>query len=394
MAAGTASYASCVATSGPKRPHERSSSASRLQSSPSTAAAAADGTTSCSLAYLQSATGEALHRRLAALWQLPEEVVWERQQALMGILGPSGLDSASHALLMLVRCPPLREASQEQHFRASLKQLHQLAGDSIDRAAVLTAAYKHPWILTTTSQQHQQPPAASEDAAASGQQQLHQQGGCNSWSHELAAVILERERQRAEAAQLHQAAPSSSSSAAASAAQQGGSASSASWMLSPAFAAAAVRAYVAGASVAQAVGSSASKLARLLPFFTSSPSSLAAAAAQPVAVAGTTMTDGSDAHHHPQQPQQAPAAGMGDVWAQLASAQQQHVLLQQLLASCPHLVALPPELLLSRWHHLVALLHGDVGAARLAATNSYLLCDYDDCAEVAAEAAVVRAAYA
>ena len=51
------------------------------------------------ISFLQHATGEhELHTRLAALWGMPSELLFERQQAVAKLLGPAGCGSAAQAL--------------------------------------------------------------------------------------------------------------------------------------------------------------------------------------------------------------------------------------------------------------------------------------------------------
>lgn len=51
------------------------------------------------ISFLQQATGDYdLHTRLAALWSMPSELLFERQQAVAKMLGPAGCGTASHAL--------------------------------------------------------------------------------------------------------------------------------------------------------------------------------------------------------------------------------------------------------------------------------------------------------
>jgi hypothetical protein len=49
--------------------------------------------------FLQQATGDyELHLRLAALWGMPSELLFERQQTVAKMLGPAGCGTAAHAL--------------------------------------------------------------------------------------------------------------------------------------------------------------------------------------------------------------------------------------------------------------------------------------------------------
>lgn len=51
------------------------------------------------ISFLQQATGDyELHLRLAALWGMPSELLFERQQTVAKMLGPAGCGTAAHAL--------------------------------------------------------------------------------------------------------------------------------------------------------------------------------------------------------------------------------------------------------------------------------------------------------
>jgi hypothetical protein len=86
---------------------------------------------------------------------------------------------------------------------------------------------------------------------------------------------------------------------------------------------------------------------------------------------------------------------VGEVLAQLQKQQQQHLLLQQLLASCPHLTVLPPELLLARYERLQSVVPlGVEASAQLVAANPFLMVTYNDDAAARADAQAVRMTYA
>lgn len=72
-------------------------------------------------------------------------------------------------------------------------------------------------------------------------------------------------------------------------------------------------------------------------------------------------------------------SGVAEVMHQLQQQQQQHLLLQQLLAACPHLTVLPPELLLARYQRLESVVEGSADAAkRLVVANPFLMVSYAD----------------
>jgi hypothetical protein len=426
-AALVAGFASCSSQQGPKGFRTRSTATG------SSDAAATTATTS-GVSFLHHATGlsghQELHARLAAVWGMPAELLFERQQALARILGPSGLDSSAHALWVsfrrslrcncnaaslphsdkhrppaqntttttktnkqvLVRAPQLRHAS-EHSLRGNLRQLHRLVAQQpdVDRAAVLTAVYKHPWMVSAMAASP--PPTAAGAAHDNGSSDCGPRG-CSTWKQELAAVILERQVSIAAEAAAEAAAGQPQ-------ARRGTTTTTSSWTLSQAFAAAAVRAFVAVAEVAQAVS-------RALPF---APRAAAAPAAtqhdqqpQPgntTAPASSASTSTGLQWEQQQQQQQTRAMstsansfGSLDVLAQLQAQHEQHRLLQQILAACPHLSVLPPDVLLARWQRLEWVLQGGGDAAgRLLRTNTWMLLNVDDVEAWRHEAHALRHTY-
>lgn len=344
------------------------------------------------ISFLQQATGDYdLHTRLAALWSMPSELLFERQQAVAKMLGPAGCGTASHALWLLIRSPQLRHAS-EANLRNSLRQLHRLVSHTeIDRAAVLTAVYKYPWIVDAMASTAVPPPAAADrpvqtvaqDCSSTGAPaasfSTHAAGqgapavSPATWWQELAAVVLEL--QQADLAE-HQSSDSSSSSRGLT--------------MSPTFAAAAVRTYIAVNEVKQRVVGAACSVASLL-----GPASQPHAAAEVAADTSTSSTGScsrtapapaaSHSSFNPSSPGNHPAAdehpptAVSELMQRLQQQQQQHLLLEQLLAACPHLVVLPPELLLARWNRLLSVVAGcGEAASKLVMHSPYLLVDYND----------------
>lgn len=297
---------------------------------------------------------------------------------------------------LLVRAPQLRDAT-EPSLRNSLRQLQRLVSHTdIDRAAVLTAIYKYPWIVeamsSTAQNSPQQPslaaPFAQRPAAAAAAGKV----GANfsttaaeavapaTWSLELAAVILEL--QQADYAEY----------------VANGSSGSRGIRMSPAFAAAAVRTYLTFGEAKQCVATAASNVGdRIL-----------AALPGPNYKSEAAGTDTYTAHIHPascsnansiwedavparptpspllpprgsQMSYPLPPSGVTEVMQELQQQQQQHLLLQQLLAACPHLTVLPPELLLARYHRLESVVDGHAESARrLVVANPFLLMSHAD----------------
>lgn len=293
------------------------------------------------------------------------------------------------ALQLLIRSPQLRHAS-EANLRNSLRQLHRLVSHTeVDRAAVLTAVYKYPWIVDAMASTAVPPPAAADRPTQTAAQDCSSTGaGAASfsthaagqgtpvspatWAQELAAVVLEL--QQADLAE-HQSSGSSSRGL----------------TMSPTFAAAAVRTYIAVNEVKQRVMGAASSFASLL-----GPASQPHAAAESATDTATTSTGSCSCAAHttaaashvsfsPSPPADHPAAddhpptAVVELMQRLQQQQQQHLLLEQLLAACPHLVVLPPELLLARWNRLLSVVAGCGDAAsKLVMHSPYLLVDYND----------------
>ncbi|WIA20039.1 hypothetical protein OEZ85_005904 [Tetradesmus obliquus] len=78
---------------------------------------------------LQQALGiyheHALVSRCAAVWNIPAEILQANVQALADVLHPCGRDTTAHALWVMVRCPELRHAD-EQQLRLTLRHLTQM----------------------------------------------------------------------------------------------------------------------------------------------------------------------------------------------------------------------------------------------------------------------------
>ncbi|KAF8063069.1 CCDC39 [Scenedesmus sp. PABB004] len=161
----------------------------------------------------------ALVSRAAEAWGIPAEVLTSHVQALARLMGPAGFDTPAHALWMMVRAPQLRDCG-EAALRGAARRLSALAADAgLDRGALLSAAYRRPWMLA--AMQAPAPPA----------------GGAPGWRRELASLLLEVE------------------------ALGGGGASAAPAGASPAAPARAVRAYLAFAEAAAAVSGGARAVA-------------------------------------------------------------------------------------------------------------------------------------
>lgn len=305
---------------------------------------------------------------------------------------------------LLVRAPQLRHAS-EASLRTSLRQLHRLVSHTdIERPAVLTAVYKFPWIVEAMEASTQPAPAAAAadlpqhqhsaaPAAAPAAAAAHRAGAQApaTWSQELAAVILEL--QQADYAEFVAA----------------GAQGSRGLRMSPAFASGAVRTYLAFGEAKQAVcaatSAAANRLLQALPGPNYPPAAVDAYTCKQHASSSDAGPHGMDADPAASptaavpSPQHAPvaaaeevthstfdaaASGVAEVMHQL---QQQHLLLQQLLAACPHLTVLPPELLLARYHRLESVVEGSAESAqRLVAANPFLLVSHADRLQAAAPA--------
>lgn len=306
-----------------------------------------------------------------------------------------------------MRAPQLRHAT-EASLRNTLKQLHRLVSHAdIDRAAVLTAVYKYPWMVEAMSDL---PPAAAGAAGAGPAQRSAAAGGTPAgfsttaavhgaavapatWAQELAAVILEL--QQADYAEY-----------AASGCQ-----GSRGIRMSPAFAAAAVRTYLAVGeakkSLCRAASSVGDRILAALPgpnYPSTAGDAYSCTTVVPSKERTSTTTSSSNSTHAragaspaptnlslhcaPEAPQGAEYAcssdpldpsGVAEVMHQLQQQQQQHLLLEQLLAACPHLTVLPPELLLARYQRLESVVEGSADAAqRLVVANPFLMVSYAD----------------
>jgi hypothetical protein len=312
-----------------------------------------------------------------------------------------------------VRAPQLRHAS-EASLRTSLRQLHRLVSHTdIERPAVLSAVYKFPWIVEGELPQQQQQHSATSAPAQPAPAAQGAAGGVApaTWSQELAAVIVEL--QQADYAEWVAA----------------GAQGSRGLRMSPGFASAAVRTYLAVGEVKQALCAAGSAVANRLLEALPGPN-YPPAAADAYTCKQHPSSDGYTSQQHPSASssnagarvdagpassqatasgvpsaqQHAPiaaarqqaatfstsvpaASGVAEVLQQLQEQQQQHLLLQQLLAACPHLTVLPPELLLARYHRLESVVEGSAESAqRLVAANRFLLMSYAD--QPAATAAV------
>lgn len=328
------------------------------------------------------------------------------------------------ALQLLVRAPQLRHMP-ESVLWASLKQLHRLVSHTeIDRAAVLTSVYKYPWMLEAMSdadtpagaaaaaaQRSRQQPSSTSAAQAAASFSTTTHGTAvepASWAQELAAVILEL--QQADYVEHVESGKASRGI-----------------RMSPGFAAAAVRTYLAVGEVQQRVSNATSSFANRLLGITPEHSILPAQpgaadehdddgpASSSVTASSTTTSSSStstrqdqrsmatSAPHKLSQPgtacappaQHDPASATGQVLAALQQHQQQHLLMQQLLVACPHLTVLPPELLLARYERLTSVVSGCAEAAsELVVANPFLLVTYDDVAATHADAQAIRQVYA
>ncbi|WIA40324.1 hypothetical protein OEZ86_013692 [Tetradesmus obliquus] len=59
------------------------------------------------------------------VWNIPAEILQANVQALADVLHPCGRDTTAHALWVMVRCPELRHAD-EQQLRLTLRHLTQM----------------------------------------------------------------------------------------------------------------------------------------------------------------------------------------------------------------------------------------------------------------------------
>jgi hypothetical protein len=225
-----------------------------------------------------------------------------------------------------------------------------------------------------------------------------------SWAQELAAVILEL--QQADYVEHVESGKASRGI-----------------RMSPGFAAAAVRTYLAVGEVQQRVSNATSGFANLLLGITPEHSVLPAPPGaadesdddRPASSSVTASSSSSSSSRQDQcskaatAPQQlsqpeavcAPpsqhysASATGEVLEALQQHQQQHLLMQQLLVACPHLTVLPPELLLARYERLTSVVSGCAEAAsELVVANPFLLVTYDDVAATHADAQAIRQVYA
>jgi hypothetical protein len=252
----------------------------------------------------------------------------------------------------------------------------------------------------------QQPPSSAAAPAAASFSTTTTQGTAvepASWAQELAAVILELQQ----ADYLEHV--------------QSGKASRGIRM-SPGFAAAALRTYLAVAEVQQQVSNATSGFANRLLGITPEHSILPTPAAADAhddddddcPASSTVLASSSSSSSSAQcsavpaaprkmsQPEAAsasqlyPGSATGEVLAALQQQhQRQHLLMQQLLVACPHLTVLPPELLLARYERLTSVVSGCAEAASdLVVANPFLLVTYDDVATTHADAQAIRQVYA
>jgi hypothetical protein len=264
---------------------------------------------------------------------------------------------------------------------------------------VLTAIYKYPWIVEAMSstanslQQSPSPAPFAQRPAAAGKVGANFSTSAAAavapatWSLELAAVILEL--QQADYAEY----------------VANGSSGSRGIRLSPAFAAAAVRTYLAFGEAKQRVANAASNAGNRILAALPGPNYESEASAADTYTAHAHPTSCSNANSVwedavPARPTPSPLlrargsqssdphppSGVTEVLQELQQQQQQHLLLEQLLAACPHLTALPPELLLARYHRLESVVEGHAESAqRLVVANPFLLMSHADQAAGRAE---------
>ncbi|KAF6258278.1 hypothetical protein COO60DRAFT_1139818 [Scenedesmus sp. NREL 46B-D3] len=299
----------------------------------------------------------ALVSRCAAVWQIPAEILQANVQALADVLHPCGRDTTAHALWVMVRCPELRHAD-EQQLRSTLRHLSAMVQHlDLDKPTLLAAVYRKPWMVRAAAARAHRARAAAAAKA---------QGG--------------RSKQSSSAACSRQGGGGSSSDADFSDGEEGSSSSGGRYMapwhhealllmlelstsntrptpsgsrgVSPAPAIAAVRGYLAAAEAMLRLSSGWKAVASVL---------LGSARMQAAAAAAASVT----------------SARQDD--ASSNSSSSSYDALQQLLAACPLLALLPRDVLLSRWRLLLSgLLGSHQAAAALLKSSPYIVVSYAD----------------